>query len=352
MTPLRLKYIHEYLDRHGRLRRYVRRRGCRRVPLPGLPGSPEFMEAYQAALSEAPRPNYAHHAIGTMGWLAVEFCRSTEFSNLKPSSKGTYRSILDKLRHAHGHRLARDLQLPKARKLIEDIGISHPAMANLTRAVFRRLMEYGIALGLRHDNPFDKVPTYRLGTHHTWTDNEIEAYEKRWLLGTRERLALALLLYTGQRVGDAVRMRRSDIKNGMIHVLQQKTAKDEDDYLLIPIHPALQRAMRAWRTDSMYVLTDAKGRPITRQSLTRLIRVAASAAGLPSQCVAHGLRKAALRRLAEHGSTTKEIAAVSGHRSLKEIERYTQRADQARLSRAALKRIPDRKKHEQRTRRG
>jgi integrase len=310
------------------------------------------MEAYQAALSAVPQVNYAKHATGTTGWLVIEFCRSTEFSNLKPSSKKTYKSILDNLRDKHGHRLVRDLQPPKARKLIEEIGVSHPAMANLTRAVFRRLMEYAIALGLRHDNPFDKVPTYRLGTHHTWTDDEIQAYENRWPVGTRERLALALLLYTGQRGGDVVRMRRSDIKHGMIRVVQQKTAQDEDDCLLIPIHPALQRAIRAWQTDGVYLLTDANGRPITRQSLTRLIRLAAHAVGLPSHCVAHGLRKAALRRLAEHGSTTKEIAAVSGHRSLKEIERYTERADQARLSRAALKRIPDRNKHERRTRRG
>jgi integrase len=214
-------------------------------------------------------------------------------------------------------------------------------MANLTRAVLRRLFEYAIEIGSRHDNPFNKVPKYKLGTHHTWTDDEIALYETRWPIGTRERLAFALLLYTGQRGGDVVRMRRSDIKNGMIRVSQQKTAKDEDDHLLIPIHPALDRAMRGWRISSLYLLSDDRGRPISRQTLTRLIRLAVKSAGLPSRCVAHGLRKSALRRLAEYGSTTKEIAAVSGHRSLKEIERYTRRADQARLSQSALKRIPD-----------
>ncbi len=297
MTRLRLKYVHEYLDRHGQLRRYVRKRGCKRVSLPGIPGSREFMDAYQAALNEAPRANYASHRTGTMGWLAIEFCRSTEFSNLKPSSKKIYKSILDKLRDAHGHRLVRDLQQPKARKLIEDVGVSRPAMANLTRAVLRRLMEHSISLNLRHDNPFNKVPKYKLGTHHTWTEDEIALYEKRWPVGTRERLALALLLYTGQRAGDVVKMRRSDIKNGTIRVLQQKTAKDEDDYLQIPIHPALDRAMRAWRTNGVYLLSEARGRPITRQTLTRIIQIAVKAAGLPSHCVAHGLRKSALRRL-------------------------------------------------------
>jgi len=65
------------------------------------------------------------------------------------------------------------------------------------------------------------------------------------------------------------------------------------------------------------------------------------AAGLPPHCVAHGLRKAALRRLSENQATTKEIAAVSGHRSLAEIERYTARADQARLARSAVAKLPD-----------
>jgi integrase len=62
---------------------------------------------------------------------------------------------------------------------------------------------------------------------------------------------------------------------------------------------------------------------------------------IPPRCVAHGLRKAALRRLAEHGSTTKEIAAVSGHRSLSEIERYTAKADQAGLAHSAIGKLPD-----------
>ena len=225
MTRLQLKYVHEYRDRHGRLRRYVRKLGVKRVPLPGLPGSPEFMEAYRAALNGAPPRHYANHATGTMGHLVIDFFRSTEFANLKSSSQKTYKSILDNLREVHGHRLIRDLEAPKARKLIEDIGFYCPAMANLTRAVFRRLMEYAIELGLRPDNPFSKVPKYRLGTHHTWTDDEISLFEKRWPIGTRERLAFALLLYTAQRAGDVVKMRRSDIKDGMIRVVQQKTAR-------------------------------------------------------------------------------------------------------------------------------
>jgi integrase len=88
-----------------------------------------------------------------------------------------------------------------------------------------------------------------------------------------------------------------------------------------------------------HLITNARGRPL--RGLTTLIERAVQRAGLPTLCVAHGLRKAALRRIAEHGGTTKEIAAVSGHRSLHEIERYTARADQVRLAQSAFAKLPD-----------
>jgi integrase len=337
MTRIRLEYVHEYRDRHGKVRRYVRRRGFPRAPLPGLPGSEEFLRAYQDAISGQAPPAPSPHKEGTLAAVALSFYRSAEFKNLKPSSRETYRLVLDPITKRDGHRLVRDLPVDKARKLIEEIGGDRPGMANLTRSVLRRLMSYAIACGIRSDNPFDHVPTYRLGTHHTWTDAEIKQFESRWPLGTRERLALALLLYTAQRGGDVVRLRRSDIKGGVIRLVQQKTGEE----VFIDIHPALARAIEAGPSLGLTLIGDRYGRPIKRGRLTALIASAVAAAGLPPRCVAHGLRKAGLRRLAEHGATTKEIAAVSGHRTLKEVERYTSKADQQRLARAAIQRLPD-----------
>ena len=51
MARVRLLYVKSYLDRHGKVRHYFRRKGCPPIALPGIPGSPEFMEAYQAALA-------------------------------------------------------------------------------------------------------------------------------------------------------------------------------------------------------------------------------------------------------------------------------------------------------------
>jgi integrase len=336
MTRIRLVYIHEYRDRHGRLRRYVRRPGSRRVALPGLPGSPEFMQAYQDAMAGAvlrPRVPKA----GTLAALAAEYFASTEFANLRPSSRRVYHIALGPILKADGHRLVRDLPPDKARKIIQEIGVKRPGLANLTKSVLRRLFTYAIAIGQRRDNPFDAIPRYKVGTHHTWSDAELDAYEQRWPLGTRERLAFDVLLYTAQRVGDAVRMQRSHIRNGVIAITQQKTGVE----VFVPVHPALARSIKAGPAKGVYLIGDKSGRPILPSTLSDLIAAAVEIAGLPRGCVSHGLRKAALRRLAEHGASSKEMQAVSGHRSLREIERYTQAADQQRLARAAIGILPD-----------
>jgi integrase len=336
MTRIRLPYVHEYRDRHGRLRRYVRRPGARRVALPGHPGSPEFMQAYQDAMSGPVLRSRAPKA-GTLAALAAEFFGSAEFANLAASSQATYRLALDPVLARDGHRLVRDLPPDKARKIVEEIGTNRPAMANLTRAVLRRLFTFAVTVGQRRDNPFDGVPKYKIGTHHTWTDAELDAYEKRWPLGTRERLAFDVLLYTAQRVGDVVRMQRAAIRNGVIIVVQQKTGTE----VFVPVHPALARSIKAGPSKGVYLIGDKDGRPIKRARLSALIVAAGKVAGLTSECVAHGLRKASLRRLAEHGSTVKEMQAISGHKTLGEIERYTRQADQQRLAKAAMGNLPD-----------
>src|SRR6516165_11101054 len=323
----------------------ARRPGSRSVKLPGVPGSIEFMDAYQAALvTIAPPPPSSRHVIrGSLADVTTGYFRSAAFANLASSSQEHYRTVLRPIVAAHGHRLVRELPKTAARNIVEAIGATRPGMANLTRAALSQVMVYAIATGVRIDDPFSGLPRYRLGTHHTWTDAELAQFERHWRLGTRERLAYALLLYTGQRGGDVVKMTRNDIVNGYIRVSQDKARKGTTNELLIPIHPALARALKAGPVVGMqHLIANARGQALT--GLTDLIERAAQLAGLPPRCKAHGLRKAALRRLAEHGSTTKEIAAVSGHRSLSEIERYTSRADQARLATSAVAKLPDENK--------
>jgi hypothetical protein len=107
VTKIRLPYIQEYKDRTGKVRRYLRRPGYKRLPLPGTPGSRQFMAAYEAGLAVREAPRHKHDD-GTIGALVVGFYRSSLFTRLKPSSQRLYRSVLDKFSQEDSHRLVRD----------------------------------------------------------------------------------------------------------------------------------------------------------------------------------------------------------------------------------------------------
>jgi integrase len=335
MTQIRLKYVHEYRDRRGALRRYVRRPGFPRVALPGVPGSPEFMEAYAAALAGSSIPTKREEPDGTFAALVTRYYASPKFANLSAKSKSIYRRVLESYIPKHGDSAVRLLTVDKAEKLISDIGATRPGLANLHRSILATVFRYAVKIRLRTDNPFstDAIDPYKLGSHHTWTDDELNAFRKRWPLGTRERLAFVVLLYTSQRISDAVKLKRSDV----MPVKQQKTGTE----LSIPAHQALTRAIKAGPSNGIYIIGNEDGRPMSAAALTQMMARAIKAAVLPDRCVAHGLRKANQRILAEHGATIKMMQAISGHKTLKESERYSQAANQATLAAAAMALMPD-----------
>jgi integrase len=290
------------------------------------------MAAYQHFLGDTPKPGKP--LPGTFGGMVTDFYRSVEFRNLKPNSRKTYAKILEPLAAKYGRKHLSLLTRDAARKLIERVGDEHPAMANLTCGVLARMFAVAVRSGRWHVNPFLGIPAYKVGTHHTWTDAELLAYEARWPLGTRQRLAYALLLYTGQRVGDVVRMHRRDVADGVVSLRQEKTGTA----LQIPLHPELLRAMQAMPATTMSLFAGARGGAVARgEELSKIVRQAAAAAGLDRGCKAHGLRKALMRRMAEAGASGRQMQAVSGHKTLKEVERYTAAADQPKLARDALK---------------
>lgn len=335
VTKIRLKYVNEYVDRTGKLRRYFRKGGKQLGTLPGAPGSAEFMNAYAAFLAEKPSLAGRPMLADSLAKLIVDFYGDRMFTDRKPSTRQLYRYALDPISKAHGHRSITTMTAANAEKIITTIGETRPGMANLTRAVMRRLFQFAVKQKRRPDNPMLGIEAYKGGEHHTWTDAELRQFEAKWRLGTRQRLAYALLLYTGQRVGDVAKMNRADVSDGLIYVKQQKTGAE----IWVPIHPELVRAMKAYPAQGLTLVGDAAGRPLKRAALSALMRSAIKNAGLPSRCVAHGLRKAAMRVLAESDATANQIAAISGHRTLKEVERYTKAADQKKLARAAIGKV-------------
>lgn len=337
MTRLKLLYVHRFRDRHGKMRHYFRRPGHNRVPLPGLPGSAEFMAAYQAALQNAPAPvAQARAKPGTINALTVAWYASAEFRQLSAITQATYRNIVERFRAEHGDKPFAALQTQHVRKFVAGKAAT-PAAANRLLSLLRLLMRFAVETGMRRDDPTAGVRRVKVRTEgfHAWTEEEIAAFEAKWPLGTRERLALALLLYTGQRRGDVVRMGRQHVRNGAMEVRQGKTGAR----LSIPLHAALRAALDACPSDHLTFLVTQQGKPFTPAGFSNWFTDRARDAGLPKGCSPHGLRKAAARRLAEAGCTPHQIAAVTGHRTLSEVQRYTKAADQERLAETALARI-------------
>ncbi len=101
------------------------------------------------------------------------------------------------------------------------------------------------------------------------------------------------------------------------------------------MHGALREALDAQARVSPIILTSETGRPFTGSNFRNNFAKAQRAAGL-SGLTFHGLRYTAAAKLAEAGCSLKEIASITGHKSLAMIEKYTRDADQKRLSGAAI----------------
>jgi integrase len=136
---------------------------------------------------------------------------------------------------------------------------STPAQANALRNVLRLMLQHGFERGWRKDNPARDVKRLRYvkKPYPAWTEGDIAAFEARWPRGSRARLALALLLYTGQRRGDVIRMGPQHVRGGVIVWRQQKTGAE----LELPMHPELRAELAAAPTGHPAFLVTEQGRP-------------------------------------------------------------------------------------------
>jgi integrase len=158
-------------------------------------------------------------------------------------------------------------------------------------------MRFAIEAGIRTDDPTLGVKHAKIKTDgfRTWSEEDIAVFEAAHPIGTRARLALALLLGTGQRRGDLVKMGRQHVRGDKIAVWQSKTKTP----LMLPIGVELRRAIDATPAEHLTFLTTVHGRPFTAAGFTNWFRDMCNEAGLPNGLSAHGLRNAVCRRLAE-----------------------------------------------------
>ena len=175
---------------------------------------------------------------------------------------------------------------------------------------------------------------YKVKGFKDWSDVEIKLFTDHYPIGTRERLALELLLCAAPRRSDVVRLSPEHVLSGRLVYVQKKTGAE----INIPLLPQLQAAIEAVPSlsERNFFLETQFGEAFTETGFYNWFTEKARKAGVPKGRSPHGLRKACCRRLAEAGCSSHEIMPVSGHETLKEVERYTKAANRARLANSAI----------------
>jgi integrase len=347
----KLKYLLQEQLPSGRVRIRFRRKGSATITLGAPPGSDEFMKEYRAALGGDARP-VAHRGarrqsavVGTLRWLTIQYYGSAEFKRLEAHTQHVRRLVLDKLCRSTDTNGVRRGDKPYARmeprnvRALRDERAETPEAANQIVKVLRQVFGYAVVAELAKSNPAKEVPYLRSGSEgfHSWTTDEVHRFEDRHPIGAKARLALALMLYTGQRRSDVIRLGRQHIKNGWLKITQHKNRSRKAIVIEIPVLAALQDIIEASPCGDLTFLVTEFGRPFTSNGFGNWFRDRCVEAGVPGR--AHGLRKATAARLAELGASDREIMAVTGHQTSKEVDRYTKAARRKVLAETAMARI-------------
>lgn len=321
------KNLNTYKDRHGRLRCYYRPARGKRIPITSPFGSYEFDQEYEAAkaASEAPvETGKSKVKRGSVDELCALFYQSSDFKTLEPATQKNYRRQIEIFRAVLGKYMVTAITRRHFLQMKDDMADRPGACRTLLKRL-KTLFNFAMARDFITTHPMTGVRLPSEGAGFLpWSDEDIEIYLSHWPKGSRERLALYLLLFLGQRRSDTVKMGWHSVKDGLIRVVQQKTGKA----LYIPIHPVLKAELELHPKDQLMFIITRTGAGMTSEGFGNWIRQSAKDAGIPGTRGPHGLRKAACRRLIEAGCNAELARAISGHASEKELGPYIKDVNQ------------------------
>ncbi|CCJ07030.1 tyrosine-type recombinase/integrase [Methylocystis sp. SC2] len=329
MPRQRWPYLQCATTRHKKTVWYVRLQdaGRTRVRLRADYGTPEFRAEYEAALKRLASVGQGKAQAGSLAWAVELYRRSTAWSELSAATRRQRENILK-------HVLARCGSAPLRQISRADIvggredRAAAPAAARHFIETMRGIFLWALDAELVAADPTAGVKTPRRKTdgHLPWTAADLAAFEARWPLGTRERLIYAVLLYTGLRRGDAARVGRPHVRDGVIRIQTEKTG----EWVAIRIARGLAAAIDVGPVGELTFIASEAGRPLRKESLGNMFRDACRAAGVDKS--AHGLRKNAATRAAENGATEAELEAMFGWRGGRMASLYTRAANRERLA--------------------
>jgi integrase len=168
-----------------------------------------------------------------------------------------------------------------------------------------------------------------------WSEEHITAYESHWPIGTRQRVWLDVLAYTGLRRGDAVRLGRQHVRDGVATLKTEKSGFKTE--VSLPILPVLAETLAAGPCGDLAFICGERGEPLTKESFGNMFKAACKAAGVPGS--AHGIRKIAATRAANAGATEAELMAIFGWTDPKMASHYTKTANRKRLAAQAMTKL-------------
>ena len=293
---------------------YVRVDRGPRIRILGEYGTAEFLASYRAALEGRRTPVTMTRAPkGCLYWLVDEWRRSSDWSSTSLATRRQRENILIHVLKSAGNVPFEEIT-PKVIRDGRERRQKTPAAANNFLKTMRALFQWAKDAEHVSVDPAKEVPflTVKTKGFTPWTIEDVARYRKRWELGTPERVALEVILNTGLRRSDAVRLGRQHVKDEVATITLQKTEKTSNVTVHIPILPALQRAIEAGPVGDLTFIVGKRGLPMTKESFGNRFRGYCESAGIAKGKSAHGVRKLAATIVADNGGSENELQALFG----------------------------------------
>jgi integrase len=334
MPRPRPPYLNRERTRHGKFKWYVRKQDANklgpRIRIFAEFGTPEFEAEYRAAISGAAVQPVAapRKSLGSLAWLWDRYRNTSEWKALGHTTRRARENVMAHVMAKSGHEPCADIG---AVDILagRDARKQTPSQAKCFLVVMRAMYRFALVAGYVTEDPtvgIKAFPKKKGGTGFPiWTEEEVERYQAYYPIGTRQRVWIDLLLYTGLRRGDLVTIGRQHVSKG---VATLRTEKSQGEMTVtLPILPILAATLAAGPCAPLAFICGARGEPLKK---------ACDAAGVVGKS-AHGIRKAAATRCADNGATEQQLNAIFGWEPGSGMAAlYTKTADRKRASMRAM----------------
>jgi integrase len=307
-----------------------------RTPIRAPYGTPEWRAEIDAWRASQPivtaLTKFNAPSIGSLAWLYACYRETSAWTKLSLATRRQRENIFKHVMDSAGQEPAYKITQATIVKGLERRDKT-PAQARNFLDAMRGLFKWAVGRGHLKVDPTAniKTPTRKTGPDFVmWTEEDMAKYERRWPIGSKERVWLDVLAYTGLRRGDAVRLGRQHVRDGVATITTEKSRFTVK--VTLPILPVLSATLAAGPCGDLTFICGAGGKPLTKESFGNLFRQACRQAGVSGS--AHGVRKIAATRAAENRATVAELEAIFGWHGGRMASLYTRDADCVRLAKA------------------